>query len=129
MMRFLMAAALALFGSMAAADNHEVIGTWRTQPDDNGNYGVVQISQCGNAYCGVLIQSFNGAGQQIESEHTGKQILWDMKPNGGGRYSGGKIYAPDRDKTYNSRMELAGNTLSVSGCVFGICRSQNWTRN
>ena len=123
-----LAAGLILSAGMAAAQNAEVIGTWKTQPDDNGNYGTVEIAPCGNAYCGVLTASFNGAGQAITSEHTGKRILWDMVPNGGGEYSGGKIYAPDRDRTYNSKMSLAGNNLSVSGCVLGICRSQAWTR-
>jgi len=44
------------------------------------------------------------------------------------KYSSGKIWAPDVDKTYRSKMALNGNTLKVSGCVGPICRSQNWTR-
>ena len=37
-------------------------------------------------------------------------------------------WAPDRDKVYSSKMELSGSILEVSGCVFGICRAQTWTR-
>ena len=51
-----------------------------------------------------------------------------MKASGDGTYSGGKIWAPDRDKTYNSKMALSGDTLTVSGCVIGICRDQDWQR-
>jgi len=51
-----------------------------------------------------------------------------MKPKGGGSYTGGRIWAPDVDKTYRSKMALSGNRLKVSGCVGPICRSQNRTR-
>ena len=47
--------------------------------------------------------------------------------NGGGKYSG-KVYSPDRGKTYKSKLVLSGKTLKVSGCVFGICRGQTWQR-
>ena len=47
---------------------------------------------------------------------------------GGGSYKG-KVWSPDRDKTYNSRLELTGDTLKVSGCVLGICRDGgSWSR-
>ena len=51
-----------------------------------------------------------------------------MTAEGNGAYSGGKIWAPDREKTYNSNMELSGRNLEVSGCVLVICRAQSWTR-
>ncbi|MCR9114486.1 MAG: DUF2147 domain-containing protein, partial [Rhodobacteraceae bacterium] len=34
----------------------------------------------------------------------------------------GKVYSPDRGKTYKSKLVLNGKTLKVSGCVLGICR-------
>ena len=57
-------------------------------------------------------------------------MLWDMSADGDGYYSGGKIWAPDADKTYSSKMSLSGSTLVVKGCVAGglICRGQDWTR-
>ena len=65
-----------------------------------------------------------------EYEHLGKQLIWDMGVDGGGYYSGGKIWAPDADKTYKSKMSLDGNTLTVKGCVAGglVCRGQDWSR-
>jgi uncharacterized protein (DUF2147 family) len=52
-----------------------------------------------------------------------------MVAEGAGAYSGGKIWSPDRDKTYNGKMQLTGNGLAVSGCVLGICRDGGtWTR-
>jgi uncharacterized protein (DUF2147 family) len=114
----------------AALAGDPVEGIWKTKPDDNGNFGYVQIKPCGAALCGTLIQSFDGTGAKLESDNIGKQIVWDMMAAGSGSYTDGKVWAPDRDKTYNSTMQMTGNTLAVSGCVLGglICRASDWTR-
>ena len=125
-MRRLIAAAMLIATPALAADPAE--GMWRTQPDDNGNFGVVRIYPCEGMICGQLMQAFDGSGQPVESENVGKRIVWDMTAEGGGAYGGGKIFSPDRGKTYSSKMELAGDVLKVSGCVLGICRAQTWTR-
>lgn len=117
---------LVLAASAAAAD--PVAGTWKTQPGDDGHYGHVTISPCGDSICGVLGQGFDSSGKKVESANIGKRMIWNMKAKGGGKYAGGKIWAPDRDKTYNSKMTLNGNSLKVEGCVIGICRGQTWTR-
>jgi len=119
-------AALALSTGAALAD--PVVGIWKTQAGDDGNYGHVTISKCGSQICGVLGQGYDSAGAAIDSPNIGKRMIWDMNIDGGGAYSGGKIWAPDRDKTYKSKMALSGNTLEVSGCVLGFCRSQSWQR-
>lgn len=118
-----------VLGLAAPAFADPVEGTWKTAPDDNGNYGYIQVSTCGSKICGVLAKSFDSSGATLESPNTGKKIIWDMTPDGGGKYSGGKVYAPDRDKTYSSKMTLKGNSLNIKGCVFGICRDGgNWKR-
>lgn len=127
MKTIIIAAVLAVFGSAALAD--PVLGVWQTKKDDNGNYGHVEIKPCGAAVCGTLIKAFNGAGKEIDGKNVGKRIVWDMKAGANGVYSGGKIYSPDRDKTYNGDMTLNGNALSVRGCVLGICRDGGtWAR-
>ncbi|MEM1362239.1 MAG: DUF2147 domain-containing protein [Pseudomonadota bacterium] len=126
-MRATLIGASLLMASMADAD--PVAGLWKTQPDDGGAVGVVDIAPCGQALCGTLAQAFDSSGNRVTDAPTlGRQIIWDMQPLGGGNYGKGKIWAPDRDKTYNSKMTLTGNSLKVSGCVVGICRSQVWTR-
>jgi uncharacterized protein (DUF2147 family) len=117
---------LAALALPAAAD--PVLGTYKTEPGDTGSYAHVEIYQCEAEICGVIRKAFNGAGQQIESKSVGKRMIWGMQPQGGGEYAKGKIWAPDRNKTYNSKMALAGATLKVSGCVLGICRGQSWQR-
>ncbi|MGL4236934.1 DUF2147 domain-containing protein [Tabrizicola sp.] len=124
---FAFAAALAVLAGAAFADPVE--GIWQTKKDDNGNFGHVQITACGSAFCGTLIKAFNGEGQEIESDNIGRKIVWDMVPYADGLYDDGQIYSPDRDKTYNGDMTLSGNNLSVRGCVLGICRDGGtWKR-
>ncbi len=127
MKTLILAAVLAFAGTAALADPVE--GIWKTKSDDNGNFGYVQIKPCGPAFCGTLIKSFDSAGKEMASENIGKKIVWDMIAYPDGLYDDGQIWSPDRDKTYNSDMTLAGDKLSVRGCVFGICRDGGtWVR-
>lgn len=119
-------AALVAFAAPAVADPLE--GMWQTARDDNGNSGIIQVAPCGAALCGTLVKSFDANGAEMASENIGRQIISETVANGDGAYRG-KVWSPDRDKTYNSRLQLSGTTLSVSGCVFGICRDGGtWTR-
>ena len=120
---------MALFmASPVAAD--PVSGLWKTAPQDDGSYGFIKVAPCGDKFCGTLVKGVNAAGEVATSGgNIGKQIIWDMVANGDGSYGGGKIWAPDRDKTYNSEMILEGAALRVRGCILGICRDGGlWTR-
>lgn len=127
MKAFTFAAGLALLAGTAFADPVE--GVWQTRKDDNGNFGHVEVKPCGPAFCGTLVRAFDGAGKEIESPNVGKRIVWDMLAYPDGLYDDGKIWSPDRDKTYNGDMTLAGDSLKVRGCVLGICRDGGtWAR-
>ncbi len=127
MQKLALIAALMLCASPALADPAE--GVWKTKPDDNGKFGHVSIAPCGVKICGVLVKAFDGSGTEIESPNIGKQIIWDMVAEGDGYYASGKVWSPDRDKTYKSNMQLTGDSLAVKGCVLGICRDGGtWTR-
>jgi uncharacterized protein (DUF2147 family) len=118
---------LGLAGAAQAADPVE--GLWQTTADDNGNFGHIEIKPCGPAFCGTLVKAFDSSGAQVESPNVGKQIVWDMMASGDGNYEDGKVWSPDRDKTYNSYMILQGDGLTVKGCVLGICRNGGtWSR-
>ncbi len=124
----ILALVFAVAGSAAFAGD-AVEGMWKTKADDNGNRGLIKISACGPALCGVLVKSFDKDGAEWASPNIGKKIIWDMMAEGDGNYGGGKIWSPDRDKTYSSKMTLSGDTLAVKGCVIGICRDGGtWTR-
>lgn len=116
-------AALFLAGA-ASADPVE--GTWKTQVDD-GAYAYVDIAACGTNFCGVIARTFKTGGE-YKSENLGKQLVWDMAAKGSGKYGGGKIWQPSKDKVYKSKMTLSGDVLKVSGCVGPICKKQTWSR-
>lgn len=127
MKTFALVAAVIFVAGAAFADPVE--GVWQTKKDDNGNFGHVEVKPCGPAFCGTLIKSFNSSGAPTESPNIGRKIIWDMVAYGDGAYDDGKVYSPDRDKTYNSDMQLTGDKLAVRGCVLGICRDGGtWSR-
>ncbi|MDE3028417.1 MAG: DUF2147 domain-containing protein [Paracoccaceae bacterium] len=129
MKKLVIATALGLcFALPALAD--PVDGAWKTQPGAEGKFVIVQIAACGDKVCGTMAKLLGPDGKQIISPNVGKKMIWDMVAKGNGVYEDGRIWAPDKDKTYNSHMQLSGDTLAVSGCVWGglICRSQRWTR-
>ncbi|SMR81394.1 Uncharacterized conserved protein, DUF2147 family [Aliiroseovarius halocynthiae] len=125
MKKVIAAAALAV-GLAGPALADPVLGVWKTQVDD-GAYAHVTFSQCGAALCGVISKAFDSSGE-ISTPNVGKQLVWDMSPNGGGKYSGGKIWQPSTGKVYKSKMTLSGSSLKVAGCVGPICKKQTWTR-
>ncbi|SLN54655.1 hypothetical protein PEL8287_02927 [Roseovarius litorisediminis] len=127
MKKLLVAAAALVIGAGAAmADPLE--GLWRTAKDDHGDSGLIKVAPCGNQLCGKLIKSFDSSGKEKASTMIGRNIISETQHKGGGIYKG-KVYAPDRDKTYSSKLRLSGDTLDVSGCVFGICRNGGtWKR-
>ncbi|MDQ7774869.1 DUF2147 domain-containing protein [Paracoccus aminovorans] len=120
------AAALALAAGAAQAEG--IDGIFQTQANDQGNIGMVQFYDCGGKYCGKLVKSFDKAGKEIASPHTGKNIVAGMRDDGGGKFSGGTIWDPGADKTYKSKMQLQGKALDVSGCIAVFCKTQHWTR-
>lgn len=127
-MRGAILAAVVMAMTAGGAMAEPLLGTWRTAPDDNGNTGLIQVAPCGAQICGTLVKSFDGAGKEMSSPNTGKMIISETVNAGGGAYKG-KVWSPDRNKTYNSRLELNGDSLKVSGCVLGICRDGgSWTR-
>lgn len=125
MKHILLAAALAVAPALAWADPIE--GIWQTQPDD-GAMAHVRIAPCGPAFCGTIVKSFRD-GKPYDSPNTGRQIVIDMVPKGGGSYAG-KVWRPSNGKTYTGKIALQGDAMKLSGCVLGglVCAGQNWTR-
>ena len=110
------------FATPTLADN--VFGTWKSEPGDTGGYITVKIQACGGKICGTILEVVGNKNKDPE----GKMIIKEMIAKGGGKYSGGTIWAPDTNKTYKSKMNLNGDNLVVKGCVAFICRGQDWSR-
>ena len=129
MKTLIVAAVATALSILPAFADDPISGKWRTTKDDNGNSGVIQVTHCGDTICGTLIESFDASGASVSSPNIGKKIIWNMVGKGNGAYSGGKVWSPDRNKVYSSKMQMTGNKLAVNGCVFGICRDGGtWTR-
>ena len=115
-----------------AASAADVMGRYQTEANDEGNYLHVDIAPCADnadRLCGTIAAAYAADGATNDAyEHLGRLIVWDMQPKEDGFWTKGKIWAPDTDKTYNSEMRLAGDTLAVKGCVFVICRGQDWQK-
>ena len=124
-MKYILTAAfsVALAGAAWAADPVE--GVWASPVNDDGASIEVTIAPCGAEFCGVITKVKGG-----DQSSQGERMLWGMKAAGGGSYSGGKVWAPDDDKTYRGKLALSGNSLKISGCVLGgaVCRGETFTR-
>lgn len=106
-------------------------GVWKTEVNEAGGYLEVTVGPCesdASRTCGNISTAFTSQGEDPTYEHLGKLMVWDMKSRDGESWSGGKIWDPEVDKTYSSKMKLDGDTLSVSGCIAFICSGQDWTR-
>ena len=60
----------------------------------------------------------------------GMTILWGLKPDGTGKWAGGRVLDPENGTDYKAKLELldGGRKLGMSGCIAFICRQQVWVR-
>lgn len=60
----------------------------------------------------------------------GLVILWGLRPDGNGGWSGGRVLDPENGKDYRAKLALleGGRTLGMSGCIAVFCRQQVWQR-
>ena len=122
MKKIALVAVLTAFATPTLAD--DVFGIWKSQPGETGGFITVKVQACGGRICGTILEVVGNKNKEPE----GKTIIADMTAEGGGKYSGGTIWAPDTNKTYKSKMNLNGDKLVVKGCIAFYCRGQDWTR-
>ncbi|MGY8662828.1 DUF2147 domain-containing protein, partial [Bradyrhizobium sp. UFLA05-109] len=99
-------------------DLNSPVGVWLTEEKE----GKVRIEQCGNNLCGYSVDA--------KSDQNGEQILINMKPAQGQKWTG-RIVDPNTGSTYDSTIAMRGtDRLRVQGCAFGgmFCGGQTWTR-
>lgn len=104
-------------------------GVWRTQSNADKAYLEVTVGPCekdGKKTCGVITRAVTADGENPDYENLGKLMIMDMTSKDESSYTGGKIWDPERDKVFKSKMLREGNTLEVEGCVAFICDGQNW---
>lgn len=122
---------LAMMAAPAITLAETADGIWKTQTNDAGGYLEVTIGPCETdaaKTCGKISSACNAQGLDNSYEYLGKLMVWDMNSKDGTNYSGGKIWDPESNKTYNSKMTITAAGLDVEGCVAFLCSGQDWTR-
>jgi uncharacterized protein (DUF2147 family) len=125
MKRFAMVAAMICAAGAVNADPLE--GVWQTEIDD-GSYAHITITPCGPAFCGIISRTFKPSGD-YKGANLGKTLVIDMMPEGDNHYAG-KVWRPSNDKIYIGKIDLAGDSLKLAGCIAGglFCSKQSWSR-
>ena len=136
----LLAAAIAagLFVSKPASAQ-SADGIWRTESGD----AYVRVAACGSALCGTIVWLRNPidpeTGRPVTDKNNpdpakrsnpmiGTQIMFGMRPNGTGRWTG-FFYNSKDGKTYDGNLVLLGATsVKAEGCLIGICLGETWQR-
>ena len=97
--------------------------TWQTF-DEGQPKGVVKITESNGILTGKLIAGSTAKAKQ----YVGTTVIAGLKSDGNGKYSGGTITDPAKNKTYRMTANLSGNTLDIKGYIGPFSRSQTWKK-
>ncbi len=119
------------------------IGRWKTIDDASGKpKSIVEVYRAKDgSYAGRVAEILdtkdgpNPACDKCKGAQHGKPIkgmviLWGLKPDGAGKWAGGRVLDPENGKDYKAKVELldGGRKLGMSGCIAFLCRQQLWLR-
>ena len=146
-MRLAMIASASVLLLLAAATGAQspssAVGRWKTIDDATGKAkSIVEIYQAKDGrLAGKVVEILdlkdgpNPACDECKGANQGKPIkgmliLWGLRPDGAGKWSGGRVLDPENGKDYKAKLELldGGRKLGMSGCIAFICRQQVWLR-
>lgn len=139
---------LALSLSAYAANPEDILGIWNTED----NKAKVEIFKCGDTYCGKInwlkdpnypAGSKEGTPGTPKIDHNnpdpalrsrpvlGLPFMTDFAYVGGNSWTGGRLYDPEKGKTYSGKITLISpHELDLRGYI-GISligRTSKWTR-
>lgn len=109
--------------TMAFAADPLANTSWQTY-DEGQPKGVVKITESNGVLTGKLVSTATDKGRK----YVGTTIISGLKSDGGGKYSGGTITDPEKNKTYRMTASLNGNTLHLKGYLGPFSRSQTWKK-
>ena len=124
----------------ARAQNPGILGVWWTE----NNKGRVEIVDCAapkQGVCGRIIwisqpndsQGRPQTDKANKNPNLRKRAIIGLPLFEGWRSAGvnrwkGEVYDPEEGETYDVDITLAGDKLTLRGCVLFICDSDTWTR-
>lgn len=109
--------------SVALASDPLANTTWQTY-DEGKPKAVIKITEKSGVLSGKIISTTNPEG----SKFIGKTIISGLKSSGGGKYTGGSITDPEKNKTYKLTASLNGSTLNLKGHLGPFSRAQTWKK-
>lgn len=123
-----------LFAPGTQAASHDVFGTFLTEEENSH----IKITDCGDGTpCGHVVwldptKLESGLTPEQIMTKAGKPVLGLLMLQNFSKkktdWRDGTIYAPDKDKTYASRLlRLDNGSLEVKGCISFFCQTQVWT--
>ena len=126
-----------------AQSQSSAVGRWQTIDDATGKAkSVVDIYQAKDGrLAGKVVEVLDlkdgpnpTCGECKGTNHgkpiKGMLILWGLRADGAGKWSGGRVLDPENGKDYKAKLELLddGRKLGMSGCIAFLCRQQVWVR-
>jgi uncharacterized protein (DUF2147 family) len=127
MNRILTKAAVALL-AVAAPVSASALATIEGRWANPHHTVVVNVTHCGNAYCGTV--SWSNARNHEKGTVPGIRVLTDLRPDGDGTYRG-NAYEPKHQMHGSATVrQLGPDVMMVKGCaLLGlVCSEQRWTR-
>ncbi|HEV2532085.1 DUF2147 domain-containing protein [Phenylobacterium sp.] len=123
----------------ALANQDPAVGQWLTE-DGFAHVAIAPCSSDPALVCGAVTWLKDPVGHPNRDIHNpdrslrdrplvGVMVIRDMKNEGPGRWTGGRVYDPESGRSYAGRLRaVSRNRLEVDGCVLGVCDSETWTR-
>ena len=118
-----LAAATMSIASMAFAADPLANTTWQTY-DEGQPKAVIKITESGGVLTGKIISTATEKGKK----YVGMTVITGLKADGNGKYSGGKITDPEKNKSYRMSAEVKGSTMDVKGHLGPFSRTQTWKK-
>jgi uncharacterized protein (DUF2147 family) len=103
----------------------------------------IRIHGCGQALCAEIASTQppldpatgkpwtdknNADASKRDRPLIGVQVLFDMHPNGSGKWSG-TLYDSDRGKMYSGNLiELGADRIRIEGCILALCGGEELRR-
>jgi len=109
--------------SMAFAADPLANTTWQTY-DEGQPKAVIKITESGGVLTGKIISTATEKGKK----YVGMTVITGLKADGNGKYSGGKITDPEKNKAYRMTAEVKGSTMDVKGHLGPFSRTQTWKK-
>ncbi|MBF0468718.1 MAG: DUF2147 domain-containing protein [Desulfamplus sp.] len=136
-----------LIGTVSVKAEEKITGTWKTVADEGADKGrdnsYVEIFEkegaCFARITRLLLKPQDTlcdkcSGDLKDKPLVGMIFLKDMKKSGktdkefGEQYSGGTIMDPDNGKTYDCKLWVKGDVLTLRGYIGFLYRTQQWFR-